>query len=723
MGKSRLALTLARQVQRGEAQSFLNGVVWVSLAGLATVESLPLLLVNALRLPVSGQSEPQRQLVDFLQNKEMLLVLDNFEHVMAGQSQLLGQILAACPDVKLLVTSWEPLNLAAEWRYDLAGLAYPRANQDDLESFGAVQLFAQTARQARASFQLSPENRHHVAALCQLVGGMPLAIKLAAAWLRMMQVQDVVAEVERGLDLLATQMRDVPERQRSMRAIFEQTWALLTAPEQRAMALLSVFYGGFRRQAAERVAGANLPMLTLLMDRSLIQSDENGRYFVHELLRQFAAEKLAQDTVELERTQARHIQFFTGLLEQQAKPMAGAGQRQAVALVAADIENICLAWQRVVDEVDVATIARSVDVLIAFFDLRGWYRAGIDLLEGAVRQLQHQPAGEEVQALLARLYVHLGWVYIRVGQYEKATEVTTRSQRIYHELEIDPPRGVGTEPLVGLGVLANIRGDYDAAFRLGDEARRLSEMRGDGDNLQNAYAVLTSTAFAQGRYAEAEEYARQAHHFATIADNQWFLAYILDDLGMIESALGNDEEAAHYYERSYALRQAFGDPAGMAITSMHMAEVALQQQRWAEANERYERSLKGYYETNDRGGLAVAHEGMGRVAAAQGDIAAAQSHFHSALLTASQIGYTPALLSILTAVAEFLLQSERKELALAALQIVNAHRSSNATTLQRAARLLALHAVDLPEAKVSPTQKELDALVTRLLVELALQHR
>ena len=130
-----------------------------------------------------------------LQNKEMLLVLDNFEHVTAGQSQLLGQILAACPDVKMLVTSWEPLNLAAEWRYDLAGLAYPRTNHDDLESFGAVQLFAQTARQARASFQLSPENRHYVAALCQLVGGMPLAIKLAAAWLRMMQVQEVQSKL------------------------------------------------------------------------------------------------------------------------------------------------------------------------------------------------------------------------------------------------------------------------------------------------------------------------------------------------------------------------------------------------------------------------------------------------------------------------------------------------------------------------------------------------
>jgi tetratricopeptide (TPR) repeat protein len=272
-------------------------------------------------------------------------------------------------------------------------------------------------------------------------------------------------------------------------------------------------------------------------------------------------------------------------------------------------------------------------------------------------------------------------------------------------------------------VLANIRGDYDLAFRLGDEARRLSEMRGDGDNLQNAYAVLTSTAFAVGRYAEAEKYARQAHHFATIADNQWFLAYILDDLGMIESAIGNYQEAAHYYSRSYALREAFDDPAGMAITSMHMAEVALHQQKWAEANELYERSLKGYYESNDRGGLAVAHEGMGRVAVAQGDVAAAQSHFHTALQTASQIGFTPALLSILTAVAEFLLQTGRKELALHTLQIVNAHRSSNAATLRRATRLLATYDVDTPVPQFTPTQKELDALVTRLMVELAIPHR
>jgi tetratricopeptide (TPR) repeat protein len=548
---------------------------------------------------------------------------------------------------------------------------------------------------------------------------MPLAIKLAAAWLRLMTVQEVVKEVERGLDLLATQMRDVPARQRSMRAIFEQTWELLTPLEQRAMASLSIFRGGFLREAAEKVAGAPLLTLTVLLDRSLLQVESSGRYYLHQLLRQFAAEKLALNADIMARVQERHAHYYTDLLDQQTKPMAGHGQRQAVAIVAADIDNIRVAWQWAVAQCDITAIEKSVDLLISFYDMRGWYAAGIALLEDAILQLQRQPATLAVHSLLARLYVHLGWAYIRLGQYEKASAATMRSQMIYSEMELIPPPGLGTEPLVGLGVLANIRGDYEEAFRLGDEARRLSEARGDGDNLQNAYAVLTSTALTQGRYAEAEQYARQAHHYATLAGNQWFLAYIYDDLGMIEHGLGNDDEALHYFARSYDLRQEFDDPAGMAITSMHMAEIAMQQQRWIEASERYERSLKSYYEINDRGGQAAAHEGLARLAAAQGNVAEAQRHFHSALQTASQIGFTPVLLSILVGVAEFLLQNKRKGLALTILHSVKQHRSSNAGTLQRAAQLLANAGEGA--ATANDGEADLDTLVTRLLVELAIQ--
>lgn len=727
MGKSRLALALARQAQRGQAQSFLNGVVWVSLAGGASADSLPLSLVSALRLPAMGQGMPQRQLLDFLQNKEMLLVIDNFERVTQPQSQFLGQILATCPDVKLLVTSWEPLNLSAEWRFDIAGLAYPRTASDEPERYEAVQLFVQAVRQVRPAFQLTPENGPHIGSLCQLVGGMPLALKLAAAWLRMMTVLEVVSEIERGLDLLATQMQDIPPRQRSMRAIFEQTWMMLLPQEQGVLALLSVFRGGFRREAAERVAGATLPLLTGLADRSLLQVDGEGRYFIHELLRQFAAEKLAQEQDKLAQTQDRHAHYYTDLLGRQAKPMAGQGQRQAVATVAADIENVRLAWQRVVAQMDIVAMDRSVDVLISFYDMRGWYQAGIALLEDAVEQLSRLPTTPAAQSLLAKLFVHLGWAYIRLGQYEQANEAITRSQSIYRATGLTPPPGLGTEPLVGLGVLANIRGDYAEAFRLGNEARRLSEVRGDGDNLQNAYAVLTSTAFAQGRYAEAEQAARLAHHLATVADNQWFLAYILDDLGMIESALGNYDEAAHFYAHSYTLREGFDDAEGMAITSMHLAEVALHQQRWDEASQRYERSLKCYYEINSRGGLAAAHEGLGRIAAAQGNATEAQRHFHIALQTASQIGFTPVLLSILVSVAEFFFQTNRNAFALTALRRVTRHRSSNASTLQRTAQLLTQYGgtsgqehgeLDAPDG-----EEAMDALVTRLLVELAIQHR
>jgi tetratricopeptide (TPR) repeat protein len=227
MGKTRLAMALARQANQEQAVAFLDGVLFVLLADVETADTIPQTLAAALNLPLSGKAPPFTELLHFLRHKEMLLVLDNFEHLLEGIPLLL-QILDNCPDVKLLLTSREPLQLTAEWRLDLAGLAFPEdgeplpvnrePNTDHripTPDYPAVQLFVQTAQQVRPNFDLSDEEKGTAYHLCQLVAGVPLALKLAAGWLRAMPLPQIVAEVEKGLDILATQMRDVPLRQRS----------------------------------------------------------------------------------------------------------------------------------------------------------------------------------------------------------------------------------------------------------------------------------------------------------------------------------------------------------------------------------------------------------------------------------------------------------------------------------------------------------------------------
>jgi predicted ATPase len=248
-------------------------------------------IADALALAGYEAAGLKMQLFDHLHAKRLLLVLDGLEHLLAG-SGLLAELLLCAPEVKLLTTSRERLNLYGEWVFDVQGLPLPPADQrEGLEAYSAVALFLQSARRLAPDFALETCNQADVVRICQLVDGVPLGIELAAAWVRTLSCSEIAQEIERNLDFLTTSARDVAERHRSLRAAFDHSWNLLSAEEQEVMRQLSVFRGGFQREAAEQVAGAPLPLLSALVDKSLLRRDPAGGYTQHELIRQFAAAK------------------------------------------------------------------------------------------------------------------------------------------------------------------------------------------------------------------------------------------------------------------------------------------------------------------------------------------------------------------------------------------------------------------------------------------------
>ena len=266
IGKTRLALELA-STQRAQ---FPDGVFFVPLVSLSLPEFIAPAIRSALGLSSSSPLDPKEQLLNHLRQKSLLLVLDNLEHLLEGVG-LLAELLEQAPGVKLLVTSRERLNMQGEWLFDLQGLPVPPLDQvDRAEEYSAVALFVQSARRAQVGFELSAEERPWVARICQLVEGMPLAIELAAAWVRLLSCREIAQEIERNLDFLSTSARDLPERHRSMRAVFDHSWQMLSAEEQRVLRALSVFRGGFLREAAEQVTGASLSLLSALVTRSLV---------------------------------------------------------------------------------------------------------------------------------------------------------------------------------------------------------------------------------------------------------------------------------------------------------------------------------------------------------------------------------------------------------------------------------------------------------------------
>ncbi len=612
-GKTRLALEAAARA----GGAFADGVAFAPLETLPAADLLPAAIAQAIGGPRSGPSEPRARLLAALRRKRLLLLLDNLEHLLPGVD-LLAEILAAAPGVVVLATSREALNLREEWRFPLGGLAAPAcAAPDELERSEAARLFVERARRARHDFDPAAEGAG-VARICRLVGGLPLALELAAAWTTTLPCAAIADEIAGNAAVLATGLRNVPARHRSVRAAFAGSWALLSEGERRAFRALALFRGGFRREAAERVAGATLPILAALVDKSLVRLAPDGRYSLHELLRQYAAERLAEAPDEAARVERAHGAYYTGFLADRFEAIVGGGQREAIAAVAADFENVRAAWQWALAGGEVGGLYRAAHTLYLACDVRGLYAEGVAAEEAFIRRLRDAAPTPPAGLTLAAALVDVGWLYIRTGQLGQSRAAFEEARGRYDALGLPLPPGLATDPLLGLGVLALIAGDYAGAARLGEEARRRAEAQGHRTNLPYAWYVLCQAALARGQYAEARSHARQAQAAVRVAGDRWFTAYCLLASGDVARALGEQDEARAHYRAAYAIREEFADREGMAIALAHLGKVALLAADHEEARRLYARSQAIYEDLADRGGLATALHGLGLAAAATG---------------------------------------------------------------------------------------------------------
>ena len=397
MGKTRLALELARV----NLEMFPDGVYFVTLAPLASADALASAIVRTLDLTVQG-GDLTAGLLRALRDKQLLVVLDNFEHLLDGAG-LVIEILQAAPRIQIIATSRERLNVRSEQRYVVQGLAYePGALGADVAELAAVRLFAQSAQQVQPQLTLSAANLPDVLLICQLTLGMPLGLELAAAWVEMLSLDEIAAQIAHSTDFLAANLRDLPERQRSMRAVFDWSWRLLRADEQRIFRQLAVFRGGFTLDAARSVAGAALPVLLRLVEKSLVRVSE-GRYEIHELLRQFAAEQLHAAGDERRAVDARQSTYYLDFVAARVQRLQCAAPRAACAEIQGEIDNIQQAWAWAVENLALATLERSAYGLWQFYYATGLVVEGEQVFSSAAERLHAARAEHNVQHTLGLL--------------------------------------------------------------------------------------------------------------------------------------------------------------------------------------------------------------------------------------------------------------------------------------------------------------------------------
>ncbi|MGJ3237064.1 MAG: LuxR C-terminal-related transcriptional regulator [Anaerolineae bacterium] len=666
VGKTRLALRVTEQL----SDKFEDGTHRVNLQAVETTADLISTIANELGMSLSGQESPIDQLSHYLEEKNLLLLLDNFEQLLES-THVLAKLVQSVPGVKLLVTSREALNIQEEHRYKLRGLEIPESHQvKQLTLYDSVLLFIERAQRVRKDFSLE-EERAGVVRICQLVEGMPLAIEMAASWVKMLRCAEIAAEIQSNLNFLQSNLRNVEARHQNMQAVFAQTWARMSEAEQVLFKQLSIFRGGFERETAEIIAGASLFLLSSLVDKSLIRCGQQGRYHIHELLRQFAEDKLT--STERDETARKHMHYYANFMAERKLGTVEHNQRTTSLEIEQELENVRASWQYAINHQAVEAVYKIAATYFYYCQIRSHFLESAKASEQAVTML-----GELNQpALIAQIQVYWGWMLIRIGQFDQADDVLTQSAMTFDELNLKPAYGMGSHPLSALSIVKGIQGDYDRAVDMGEQLKQESQVRADLHNLSFACYALTSAYLNIGQYDEAQHNAQLAVDYATQVGNIWYKAYCLIEWGNVAYAIGNYDEAQSYFQASLLIREDFDDPEGIAVLSAHLGEIALTKREYLTASRLFERSLEIYRNLNDKGGLATVHHGLGKIATETNQIKDSIVHLREALIIASEIQFMPLSLSILLDIGKLMTEAGNDRLANIILQSVMEHPASN----------------------------------------------
>lgn len=719
VGKTRLAIHAAHL----SGDTFVDGVAFVPLAPLAAASFIIPAIAEALGFSFSGPVEPGAQLVGYLRDKHLLLVLDNIEHLLAKQAaEPLSELLERAPGVKLLVTSREALNLLAEWVFEVQGLpVWPHAPPWPEADDSASELFRQRAQRAHVGFVPTAADAAAITRICQLVEGLPLAIELAATWVRVLPCADIAAEIERSLDLLAVHVRDLPARHRSMRAVFDHSWKLLPAEEQAALRRLAVFHGGFTREAAEQVARATLPQLSALVTKSLLRRVKAGRYELHELIRQYAASCLADQAGEQAETRAQHGRYFLTWFGDQGGRLRSCAQPEALTDLTGEIDNIRVAWAWAAAQGGFGLINHALRTFGLFYDIRGWLQEGLGHLDRAAEALelhsQQAPLGKEQQVLQARLLTYRGMNLFRQGQHTLAHQALMKSLAGLRPLDV--PTAL-VEALTFSGIVVYLMGDYAQARRYIDEGLATAEVI--GDDWFRALCLTNQGVIARMRGDFQEAYDRL--HVAVAAwratGDPRFTAFGLNFLSLSTITLGHYAEAEGLLEESLTLNASIGDRWGLGTAHRNLGLVAQAQGDHTRARARFQQSLEAFTDLGAQWDVARTLADYGRTAAALGMTAEAEGMWHTALRLVFGARGMPVMLDAIVGLADLRAQHGQVEQAYEWLLFASTSSASAQETKDRAGRMcLELEARLRPEqvgaAHARARALSLEALVTSLL--------
>ncbi len=605
-GKTRLAVEIGQL----ESESFTDQVWFVALAPINSTDHLLTAIASALRFDYGSSVDHKKQLFSYLQEKDLLLIFDNIEHLLPDASLFLEELLQNTYQIRILVTSRQPLNMPWEWSYPLRGLEYqqltsgPEANPNPP---AAVRLFLQHLR--RGGRTVESGDLACAVRISQLVNGLPLALLLAANWGRTLGCDEIFTEIQRSIGFLKARGQAPSDKHSSMQAVFDYSWKLLSEHEQAALRKLSVFRGSFDRTAASMVTDADLAIIATLVDQALIERIGNNRYQIHELLRQYLHDRLVE-AGEYHVTRDVHLDYYTNLARQAEPELLREQQYQWIDRLKLEIDNIGAAQEWSLENPEPAGLQMGIEMLtaterlwtlplltkigagfllrsLASFPLDQFpqtYTRGLNLAGWLAYLLEDLPASRQYTAqalqiglglndhrLVADTYYVQSLEAFYRKDYETGQSYAQQALAGYQEINYEP--GIA-RALDSLGRCETYSGNSSEAMHHITAAMDLAKKLGD---VRTQYSTLRALGEVTGhdpqKLPQSRAYLQEALKYARQFNDKFYTGHILNNLGEIEREEGHLEQAIPHYEEAIAIEKELGRQDELIIDEANIAFV------------------------------------------------------------------------------------------------------------------------------------------------------
>jgi predicted ATPase/transcriptional regulator with XRE-family HTH domain len=685
IGKTRLAIEAASQLQN----EFSDGVVFVPLAPVNSSRFIVPVIADSIGFTFQSEnrSEPKLQLLSFLKEKQVLFLIDNIEHLLQEPDiDLFPELLTMASKVKLLITSREPLNLQAEWTFEVQGLPIPKAPISETVVQGtSIELFIQRARRAKAGYIAETDDLPTIAHICKLVDGMPLGIELAAAWVRMLSCEEIALEIEKGLDILHASVRDLPARHRSMHAVFDHSWKLLTKEEQSILCRLSVFHGGFSREAAEQMTGATLSNLSALVTKSIIRRSSNDRYDLHEVIRQYSSSRLDKNSSQYLETHNLHSDYYLKFVSKYETALRSAAQQDAKGKLTNEMDNLRAAWEWGIEHRKFELIGKAVQSFGRYFEVSGLLREGIEQFEPLIQILKAENYSGQWSKVFGLALSQQGLLYFRKGQLSEA-------QRLYEE-SIDILRPISNqillaEALVFLGIIMHLNGKYERSISLLKEGCEYARIGNDQWLMAYATYNLGHIDTLMGNYKKGREQMLSGLETWRVLGDANYIALGLNYLVPTLTKFERYEEARASMQESIALCEQTKNRWGMGISYRHLGIVEMAEGQYTEAEACFQKCMEIFSEYSEGWDVAMTFNYLGEAKLMAGNFNEAKKNYRDALRLALQANAIPVALDALLGVAQIYGNTGKSKYAFELSQCALNHPLGTQETRERAEQLL-----------------------------------